>query len=406
LKRSALVALLLAILASPAAPQSATPPASAADTASDMPLRTWIERPLLGWKGIGKSYMPTGGKHGRVFYHPGLRQIVFAGGDWHTSQPQYEGSGDFVGSEIWSLDTLLDRWTLLRPFCVPNAVQPGRPDNVVWAYDSKRDRGLMAPGFFGITQKASSGCGAIEGWGGYAFDFSTHEFTGPDAAAGLPAPPAGTGGQSWGGDEGGAWGVYDPVNDELVRVRNGMKLERLNLATKSWRIQNLSDPGGTTPHRSQQVIDVKGRAVFFLAPWHKPPSLIRVSLKDGSVSTIPLPLQYRPPDGESTEVYLVFDTFNRVLLIPNNFGMGQTSIQGLGIYHVDTSQREWEAVPQAVVGSVWGFDEATGAMVGTGKRYEPFAYFLYKYDPNARAPAPPATARWLPAAGTPPRRQP
>jgi hypothetical protein len=185
-----------------------------------------------------------------------------------------------------------------------------------------------------------------------------------------------------------------------------MKLERLNLGGKSWQTLNLSDPGGTIPNRSQQVIDVKGRAVFFLAPWRKPPALIRVSLKDGSVSAIPLPPQYRLPDGESTEVYLVFDTLSRVLLIPNNFGMGQTPIQGLGIYHVDTGRWEWEAVPQAVFGSVWGFDETAGAMIGIGKRQEPFAYFLYKYAPDAHAPSPPATVAWPPAAGTPPRRQP
>jgi hypothetical protein len=253
----------------------------------------------------------------------------------------------------------------------------------------------MAPGFYGITQKTDSGCGAIEGWGAYAFNFATRQFTGPDAAAGLPEPPPGAGGQGWGGDDGGAWGVYDPVNDELVRVRNGMRIERLNLGTKSWQTQNLPDPGGMTPHRSQQVIDVKGRAVFFLAPWRKPPALIRVSLKDGSVSAIPLP-QYRLPDGESTEVYLVLDTFNRVLLIPNNLGMGQTPLQGLGIYHVDSGQWEWEAVPTAVSGSVWGFDEATGAMIGIGKRNEPFAYFLYKYGPGSPTPMSTATKPWMP----------
>ena len=78
-----------------------------------------------------QSYMQTGGKHGRVFYHSGLKSMVFAGGDWHTSQPQYDkGDGNGVGSEIWALDVLHDRWTLLRPFCVPGETQPGGPDTV------------------------------------------------------------------------------------------------------------------------------------------------------------------------------------------------------------------------------------------------------------------------------------
>ena len=107
----------------------------------------------------------------------GLKSMVFAGGSWHTSQPQYDkGDGNGVGSEIWALDVLHDRWTLLRPFCVPGETQPGGPDTVVWAYDSKRNRGLMTPGFYFITQGATSPCGAIYGLGGYAFDFVRKTF--------------------------------------------------------------------------------------------------------------------------------------------------------------------------------------------------------------------------------------
>jgi hypothetical protein len=397
-----LAVIFLVLLANPAAPQPAATPPPPAPAASDMPRRTWIERPMLGESGVGKSYMSTGGKHGRVFYHPGLKQMIFAGGDWRTAQPN---DGNFVGSEIWALDVANDKWTQLRPFCVPNAVQPARPDNVVWAYDAKRDRGIMAPGFYGSAQGSYSGCGAKELWGAYAFDFATREFVGPDDAAGLPAPPIGDGGPGWGSDEGAPWGVVDPLNDELVRIRNGMRLERLNLATKKWRTQNLSDPGGTTPHRSQPVIDVKGRAVYFIAaPYRNPPALIKVSLTNGAVTAIPLPPQYRLPDTGGTEVYLVFDSINRVVLVPNNFGMGQTPLFGLGIYQVDAGSWEWEPVPNTVVASVWGFDEATGAMIGVGKRYAPYAYFLYKYDSKAQLPTPPVTSRWMPArAGSSPR---
>ncbi len=51
---------------------------------------------------------------------------------------------------------------------------------------------------------------------------------------------------------------------------------------------------------------------------------------------------------------------------------------GLGIYLVDAGQWEWETVRRTVMGSVWGFDETTGAMIGIGKRSEPYAYFLSK----------------------------
>ena len=107
-----------------------------------------------------------GGKHGRAVYHSGLKQMIFGGGDWITSQPQYSGPyNEGTGSEIWSLDVTMNKWTLLRQFCVPGAIQPGRPDTVGFAYDSKRNRIINTPGFYFITQggpwpNGPSNCGA------------------------------------------------------------------------------------------------------------------------------------------------------------------------------------------------------------------------------------------------------
>ena len=50
-----------------------------------------------------------------------------------------------------------------------------------------------------------------------------------------------------------------------------------------------------------------------------------------------------------------------------------------GLVAVDSGQWEWETVPPVVSGSVWGFDENAGALIGIGKRVQPSAYFLYKY---------------------------
>ena len=196
-----------------------------------LPARVWIERAMPS--GPIRSYMQTGGKHGRAFYHPGMGAMIFAGGDWHTSQPYENGNG--TGSEIWALDVAGDKWTLQRPFCEPGETQPGGPDTVGWAYDARRDRGLMTPGFYVVTQGAQSPCGAVYGAGGYAFEFSSRKFTGPDDAAGLPVPPGG-----WGGDGGASYGVVDPIADEYIRVRNGPTLERLNLEKKRWNVQRLT----------------------------------------------------------------------------------------------------------------------------------------------------------------------
>jgi hypothetical protein len=247
----------------------------------------------------------------------------------------------------------------------------------------------MAPGFYGITQGESSGCGAVEGWGGYTFSFASRQFQGPDAAAGLVPPPDG-----WGGDTGASFGTFDPVNDELIRVKNGGQLQRLRIATRTWRIQQL----GLTPtwnpvsNRAQSVIDVQGRALYFLDAWgdaggtccggtfpSRGPALIKVDLNTGATTAILLPATYTQPADQSQEVYLVFDPVNRLVFVPNNTGMGTGPLAGLGIYHVDTGQWEWEAVPAAAYGSVWGFDENLGAMIGIGQRIWGTHYYLYKY---------------------------
>ena len=67
-------------------------------------------------------------------------------------------------------------------------------------------------------------------------------------------------------------------------------------------------------------------------------------------------------------------------MIPNNYDMGSSPLQGLGFYHVDTGLFEWEAVPAPDYGSAWRFDESVGALIGIGKRASPYSTFLYKYQ--------------------------
>src|SRR5262249_40280284 len=100
----------------PSPPPAPSPGTVACPPGQPLPVRTWCERPMPPQ---GQAFMGgNGGKHGRAFFHAGLNGLVFAGGDWKTSQPTLE-NGDFVGSEIWTLNAATDRWTLLRPFCVP-----------------------------------------------------------------------------------------------------------------------------------------------------------------------------------------------------------------------------------------------------------------------------------------------
>jgi hypothetical protein len=367
-----------------------------------IPPRQWVERrgPVpsptcnpsadsnVTWNAeLCAGYPP--GKHMRMFYHPPTKSMVIAGGDHSVSMP-HPTYYDATGSEIISVNVSTNSWKIIQPFCVSGALQPNRPDSVGWAYDSKRDRALMVPGYYFLV---GSGCGAVEGHGGYAYDFATKKWIGPDDPSVMSAPAGG-----WGGDMGSSFAVYDPVTDELVRVRNGPLLERFNLTSKKWRYQTLKrgDVGSNwnpASNRMQSAIDVQSRAVYWLdaalATDGKTlvsggsPALIKVNLGDGSVTSIRLPAEHRVALA-GNDMYLVFDSINRVVMIPNNLDMGAGPIVGLGIYHVDSGQWEWESVPPTVMGSAWGFDENLGVLVGIGKRSQPYAYFLWKYGPKSK----------------------
>jgi hypothetical protein len=321
--------------------------------------------------------------------------MVVAGGDHPVSMP-HPGDYDGTGTEVTAVNNLTGKWRIVRPFCVPGTVQPGRSDNVVWVYDSKRDRGIMTPGYMNPPgDRLTGGCGAIENWGGYALDFTTRLWTGPDAAAGLPPPPD----VGWGGDRGASYGTYSVATDEMIRVRQEpfLRLEALNLTTKAWRFLALGN-WNTQASRAQTVIDQREQQVYWIEAWSTATQpvegtfitgqayLVKVDLRKGGVTRIPIPSQYKRMEGLATDVYLAFDPGSRQVLIPNNYDMGGSPLQGLGFYQVDTGQWAWEAVPAEVWGSAWGFDESVGALIGIGKRSPPYATFLYKPRPSGEHP--------------------
>lgn len=371
-----------------------------------IPLRRWVERPgpvpsdicnpsgdsgqEIVWNAERCNGFPPG-KHMRMFYHPPSKSMVIVGGDRGVSMFR-PGYYDGTGSEIIGLNVEEDKFKIIRPFCVPGEVQPNRPDNTPWAYDSRRDQGILTPGYYFMR---GSGCGAIEGWGAYAFDFATRKYVGPDDMAGLPPPPAGGGGKGWGGDNGASFGFYVARTDEFCRLRTGPRLECLNRATKVWRTHDLSVGKNWNPNtnRAQPALDEQGRVVYWLDLFSEmsggdsskpgPAYLAKTSLVDGSTTRLPVPALWVNTEGSGNDIYLVFDPINRLVLIPNSFSMGATPLSGLGIFHVDSSTWEWEtAVPPAVMGSVWGFDENLGVLVGVGKRIRPYAYYIWKYGPK------------------------
>jgi len=357
-------------------------PAPAADAGPGarlaLPERTWVSRPLATGYG-GPGLRPYGSKHTRLLYDSKRGRMVLTGGDYPN--PHISDDGNQM---VWALDLgsgPAPSWQLIGPWC-NGPEQPGRPDTVLWVYDSKRDRGLVMPGFYFITQGEGSECAGVKDLPDpMFFDFATNKWQR------VPfGPPRG----GYGGDGGASFGVYDPTSDSVYRVRStddGNGMEILSLQSNRWSSGLIGLP--PSGNREQSVIDVEGRSIYFISRYLK--ALVRYSIRSGGIDVIRLPRQARPPDAEDHETYLAFDPINRVVLYPNTFENGGR-VYGLGIYHVDTKKWEWEAVPSSppfVQGNVVGFDVGNNAMLLYGGKDGsdvglPTVYWLYRYGNGQR----------------------
>lgn len=360
---------------------AAPPPAGATapETRLVLPERTWVSRPLgTGYGGPGLR--PYGSKHTRLLFDSRRGRMVLTGGDYPN--PHISDDGNQM---VWAMDLGAGSnptWQLIGPWC-NGPEQPGRPDTVLWVYDSKRDRGLVMPGFYFITQGEGSECPGVKDLPDpMFFDFATSRWQ----RVPFGPPPRG-----YGGDGGASFGVYDPVSDSVYRLRTGGDtnvMEILSLQTNRWSVRSVGLP--PTGNREQSAIDVEGRNIYFVNRFLK--VLVRYSIRGGGVDLIPLPKQAQPPQEEDLETYLAFDPLNRVVLYPNNHEYSGR-IYGLGIYHVDTKKWEWEAMPAGppfVQGNVLGFDPENNVMLLYGGKDGsdaglPQVYWLYRYGSGPKA---------------------
>ena len=348
----------------------------------DIPLRTWVSRPLpAGTDGPGPT--PNGSKHTRLLYDSRRERMVLTGGDYVNAYISSNGS-----QLVWAIDLASSptpAWTLIGPWC-NGPVQPGRPDTVGWVYDSKRDRAVLLPGYVFANEGASSGCeGVVDSKDSMLFDFSTNKWS----AAQYGPPPEG-----WGGDNGSSFAVYDPGTDAAYRFRWAGRnlMEVLSLEKNKW---SVVDPGGSDLNRAQTAIDVTGKSIYAVS--RRLRALLRYSIPSRRiVDSIAIPQDVQLPDSADFETHLTFDPINRVLYYPNTRNFGGR-LYRFGIYHVDQKRWEWEALPTTghpVQGNVIGFDVGNNVMMLYGGKGEsdvqpPSVFWLYRYG-NGVAPTAPA----------------
>ena len=335
----------------------------------DFPNRTWVALPQPA---IGAGPSASRGKHMRLLHDSKRGRMVLTGGDY----PYTQGDGNAL-QLVWAIDLAKGpTWELLHGWCAPpGGVQPARPDNVTWVYDSRRDQGIIMPAYYFGPAKCPD---VAEAKDGYVFDFASN------AWRSAPWPKAVPG---YGGDSHNHWGVYDPVSDSVYRffVRGGPYMQSLNRTAGKWDFVPLGGSAGDVSN-DQSAIDVKGRSIYVIS--RKLRALLRYSIDKGNIAeTIPLPSGWVAPSGEfgglEYETYLAFDSVNRVLLNPVTQSYGG-KVHGVGIYHPDEKRWEWEPPPEGVSGNTLGFDATNNVFLFLGRSASK-SMWLYRYGPGGAA---------------------
>jgi len=353
--------------AEPSAPEQDKQRAPAERVPLDVPERTWVPRPQPV---VGEGPSASHGKHMRLFHDSKRGRMVLTGGDYEYTR------GDGNGNQIvWAIDLARGaKWELLHGWCAPpGGVQPARPDNVTWVYDSKRDQGIIMPAFY----FGPANCpGVSEAKDGYVFDLASNAWQ--------PAPwPRPT--PNYGGDIHNHWGVYDPVSDGVYRFywRGALHMQVLERAGNRWDFIPLRGASGVSSSdasNDQPAIDPQGRSIYVIS--RKLKALLRYSISKKDVAeVIPLPAGWTAPVSEfaggDMETYLAFDSINRVLINPVTHNYGG-KVLGLGIYHVDTKKWEWEEAQEGVSGNTLAFDATNNVFMFFGRSASK-QFWLYRY---------------------------
>ena len=290
----------------PRALAEGTPAAGPAVGGLEIPLRTWIARPLPKF---GNGPCPSGCKHMRLAHHPVNGRIYFLGGDYDGPLAQNSGR-----NELYSYSIREDAWVQERPYCGPaGEVQPDHPDEVGWTFDLRRNVFWMVPGYLMARDGHRCPEGSSPTWGVMTFDPSTRKWQ----VSGTHFPA--------GGSERSKFAQYDPVTDSLISFRygpDGNGVDIFRPASNKWeRVVIPSDTRGTYINNSRlsqeySAMDLERRVIFVVSPYDG--RLLRYNMDKRTmtaVSQIPALPGHRDGDREGITI-LAWDSVNKALLFP------------------------------------------------------------------------------------------
>lgn len=352
---------------------------AASETQIDIPLRTWIARPLPTGRGEAPCAI-SGCKHIRLAHNPVDGRIYFLGGDYVGTPIVDSESGR---NEIYAYSIAQDKWTLEHPYCAASGeVQAGRPDEVGWAYDTSRNMFWMAPGYmWGV----SNACSSIQIKGELmSYDPFTKKWADPPRRN--LCSTLGVCGEAT------KFAQYDPVTDTIIQFYGcyGDSVATYDIKSDTWNSKRIGSNlcfGG-----EYTAIDSAGRVIYVIDP-------LASKLYRYKIDTQILEFLSNAPAGASYDTAMpIWDSINKVLLYPQI--RDHNGIITMYIYHPDTNI--WEKDPMIqpegllVRGNTAVFDPGQNALIVSGGidfsgtlGANPYL-FLYRYGRGAGAPTSPA----------------
>jgi hypothetical protein len=327
-----------------------------------IPLKTWVARSFAA---AADAFNAPGssGKHQRLAHNPVDGLIYFLGGD-HAQYDFAPYTMDSGRNEMWTYSIKTDQWAKIQPFCrTDGTVQPARPDQVGWVFDTRRNVFWMVPGYmWGGSLCPNMVQGAI-----MSYDpLTTKRWT-----------VHGT----YGTNQYSVFGTYDHVTDTYIRLYysgssgTAVQIYHPNLGTDAAAWEKKSFPSLTVrPELCMPALNAKGRCIYFCTPT----VLYRYDIDPRELKAIGTVPAAAMADGG--EVTAVWDSISEVLYyIP--FVSASDTRATCHIYHPDTKQWETDALYQpdglAPAGRHAVFDPLENVLMlfGSGDKH----LFLYRY---------------------------
>jgi hypothetical protein len=303
-----------------------------------IPDNTWILRPYPANDAGIRS-----GKHIRSTRCPLDGRIYHCGGDY--SSPWGPQSGQ---NTLWSYGVEAGDWRMEYPYCGPvGEMQPCHPDEVGWVWDSKRNRFLCVPGYFGGDVGRCAGKATLYRWL-QAWSFETKKWSAVSANNNHPlATSAGSM----------TFATYDAVADKFYQFAysswGGIVTFDCAAGLWSWKSYGMAK----NVRGEYAAWDPNNRHMYALHTYSR--IFYRFNAASLTVSTMaPFPAAMEPG---STRLH--WDNVNKVILFPQRID-ANANVK-LHAYHPDTNTWEMDiqAAGPAPIGSCGYFDEGNNVLV-------------------------------------------